>query len=469
MRLLERNAKGQVLVLVVVLMFVLIGMASLALDIGRAYGVKARLNAAVDAASFEATKAMGQGSNEDEMVKKAGDVAKAFFYANYPADGYLGAIPTAPTVTPNHDLNTGLWKVTVAASAQMPTFLGGAVGWSNLNVGATSESQRRSLDMVLVLDISKSMEPVFPDVKANAEAYMDFFSETDDRIGLVAFSTGAAPIVSICRQMNPPPYLPTSPPTGLSCSRGFVKGAVASHAGVKGAIGGLEVSAYTNSEEGMQKALDQLNSLAEGARSSTRVIVFFSDGAPNTFNGKIVLTGGGVAEGNLYSEVDGKNPRGNFTKDAPKPHMIFNELIYNDKAGTNYYDNILAPLTTDNTVVKSYNNMRFFSGGSSNKDVHCDANKAARNMAENLANTARSQGVIVYTLGLGGHLDDLEVDCDYTAVEYGTNILKRMANTKDSDTHNSSQPTGIYCHAATPADLKPCFDQIASAVLRITR
>ena len=466
MRLLKQNQKGQVLVLVALMLVILLGIASLALDLGRAFGIKARLNAAVDAASFEATKAMGQGANESLMITKATDVATAFFNANYPA-GYLGATPAAPTVTPVHDPATGLWTVTVEATAQMPSFLSGLAGFPSFSVHASSESQRRSLDMVLVLDTSASLASDFPLVKSESEAYIDLFSETDDRVGLVAFSTGAAPIVSICGDMSPP----QNPSNGLSCSRGFVKGTAGSRPpdGVKSAIDKLDLNLTTNSEEGIKKALDQLNSLRKEARSSTRVIVFFSDGAPNTFNSKVTLDGGTTVSGNLYSYITDEN------NNSAKPNWIFDPTKYDDSTGSKY--TLRAPLTTSGSDLSgtvplaSFDGKRSFSGGISDVDVHCDANKAARNMVENVANTARSQGVIVFTLGLGGFLDDLEVgDCGYVkAVENGTNILKRLANTTDSDTYNPAQPSGIYCHAQTTADLKPCFDRIASIILRITR
>jgi hypothetical protein len=59
-------------------------------------------------------------------------------------------------------------------------------------------------------------------------------------------------------------------------------------------------------------------------------------------------------------------------------------------------------------------------------------------------------------------------DCS-THYEKGSTILKRIANTTDSDTYNPGEPTGIYCQANSADDLKPCFDKIASAILRITK
>jgi Flp pilus assembly protein TadG len=458
-KLWPQDPKGQVLVLVALLMVVSLGIAALALDFGRAYGIKARLNAAVDTASYEATKAVGQGSDEALMKTKATQVATAFFNANYPAE-YLGATPAIPTITPVHDAGTGLWTVTVSATAHMPSLLAGVLGWGGFDIGATSEAQRRSLDMVLVLDTSLSLQKsgVFGSVLTNSQAYVNMFNEADDRLGLVAFSTGASPLVPICRD-TPIPSPQNPNPESITCRRGF------SRATVNHAIDALSPNSDTNSEEGMKKALDQLNSLRPDSRSATRVIVFFSDGAPNTFNGRFALTTGGTVDGNLYSKV---------SQDS-NPYPIFDQTQYDDNSGTGY-SNLTVPLPTggkdlSGTVpLASYNNKRTFLGGRTDINLHCDINIAARNMLENVANQARSQGIAVFTLGQGNLLNALEVnDCGYTSVENGANILRRMANTANSDTYNPAQPTGIYCFAATAADLQPCFNQIASAILRITR
>ena len=46
-----------------------------------------------------------------------------------------------------------------------------------------------------------------------------------------------------------------------------------------------------------------------------------------------------------------------------------------------------------------------------------------------------------------------------------------MANTTDAPTRcfNPSKPVGLYCFAATQADLTPCFSKLASAILRISK
>ena len=74
----------------------LIGAVGLAVDAGRAYGVKARLNAAVDAASIAAARALAQGADEDARIANAQATAVRFFNLNYPTD-FLSSTPSAPT------------------------------------------------------------------------------------------------------------------------------------------------------------------------------------------------------------------------------------------------------------------------------------------------------------------------------------------------------------------------------------
>ena len=55
--------------------------------------------------------------------------------------------------------------------------------------------------------------------------------------------------------------------------------------------------------------------------------------------------------------------------------------------------------------------------------------------------------------------------------ETGEAVLKCMANVADgpSRCYNAAKPAGMYCYAATEADLTPCFTKLASAILRISK
>lgn len=457
MRLLHRHSKGQVLVLLALTMIMLLAVVALAVDIGRAYGVKAKLNAAVDAASFEAANSLAQGSGEEGMRKRAAQVASEFFAANYRLK-FMGAEPPVPTVTSVRDASTGAWTVRVAATAQMPTFFAGALGWRTLDVSAASETVRGTLDMVLVMDTSESMtiNNQFPEVRKRAKDFVSLFDDLDDRIGIVAYATGAFPVVSICGTSPNPVQNPG--PNSMNCDRGF------NSKTLDDAIDDLVPGGMTASQEGMKKALDQLRGLKQNLSAGHRAIVFFSDGAPNTFNGRFPLQGGGNVEGNLYSGVwpadgaDGTLRVHDPSKylDAGQPYKV-NGLPQTDLSGT---------ISTE-SAQKTRRLIRI----TTPPHLKCDANAIARNMAENVALMARKEGITVYSIGLGAQMTTSQMfdeNCS-TKDEVGTTILRRMANTPDSDTYDPTQPSGIFCFAPDVPGLKQCFDRVASTILRITK
>jgi hypothetical protein len=92
--------------------------------------------------------------------------------------------------------------------------------------------------------------------------------------------------------------------------------------------------------------------------------------------------------------------------------------------------------------------------------------RAARNLTEAVAAKARDEGIFVFTLGLG----DIKTKTGDPA-ETGESVLKCMANVPDAPArcYNPAKPVGMYCYAATDADLTPCFSRLASAILRISK
>ncbi|MCL4183856.1 MAG: VWA domain-containing protein [Burkholderiaceae bacterium] len=459
--------RGQVLIIVGLSLVVLIGAVGLAIDSGRAYGVKARLNAAVDAAAIAAARALSEGADDNQRRQNAQAAAARFFQMNYP-NGFLGSTPSAPSTSAVHEAS-GYWRVNVSATADMPTTFMRVLGNTEANVAAAGEAIRRDLDVILVMDTSGSLGPptspssVFPTLKSAAKSsFINRFAAgaNGDRVGLVSFSSGSVIDVQIDK-------------TG---ARGFNRTAI------NNAIDALPLGGATASAEGMRKALEELNAVPAAVRSSLRVILFFSDGAPNIINGTFPRQSGGTVTGNLYSETSSQtieDGRGrSLCRDSDGACRLFpqnqrngNESWYSTGNSSDVDGPRITslPLTGSGSVaLSSYNNRRTING-SPYTNNRCNVNKAARNMVENIANTARGQDVRIYTIGLGDALNNLEVTfCGYGNNERGATILRRLANTADSDTLNAAQPQGLYCHAATAVELDRCFSTIASEILRLT-
>jgi Flp pilus assembly protein TadG len=444
------NRKGQVIVYVTIAVVVLILFVGLSLDSGIGYIVKTKLNSAVDAAAIAAGRALSEGSNDAERQANAEAAANKFFDANFP-EGYMRAqVTSGPTILTEKDAG-GEWHITVSATVVVPTYFLKIRDMNSFTASSTSEAIKRDVDMILILDCSGSLGPptstadTFPKLKTAAVNFINNFNDGPggDRIGLVTFASGAV----------------TDVPINKDSTRGFDKTQVTN------AINALTVGGSTDSEEAMRRALVELDAVPAGVRSSLRVIVFFSDGAPNTVSGNY-NNGGTIVLGDLYSETDpGSAPRRLYQYDRRDFFL-------------GYYGSISILPTTDYTTtvpLASYNNRRTLSPppGSAGSNTRCNLNKAARNMVENVANMARSESpdpIHVYSLGLGYRLNTLEITfCAYGNDEYGANVLKRLANTLDSDTYNSSQPSGLYVYAENADDLDNAFKTIAAHIFRLTR
>lgn len=467
--------RGQILILTGLTLIVLIGAVGLGVDTGRAYGVKARLNAAVDAASIAAARALAEGTDDTTRIENAEAAAVRFFNLNYPSD-FLGSTPSTPSTSAVKE-EGGRWRVRVSATAEMPTSFIRVLGPTQVDVGAMGETIRRDLDAVLVMDTSGSLCPsggsncsTFQTLKQAAiNGFVSKFNSGagGDRVGLVSFSSGAVLDV----------------PIDKTATRGF------NRTTVENGINALRVRGATASAEGMRRALNELDAVPAEYRSSLRVILFFSDGAPNIINGQFYRQGNNsivpstTTTGNLYSETTS----GNINPYCPASDGACRVFPSNQRDGSEtwYSSNVYAnrpaithlPLAgSGGTNLASFRipaerTLATASGGGASfpyDNSRCNVNKAARNMVENLANSARSQDIYVYTIGLGDALNNLEVTfCGYGVNERGANILRRLSNQPGSDRFNSAQPKGLYCHAATASDLDRCFSTIASEILRL--
>ena len=466
-----RRIRGQIAVLTAVVMVVVIGAVGLAIDSGLGYIIRARLNSAVDAAGIAAARDVVIGTTRSEQEASARQAAREFFDANYPASGFFHSTPTLGNVDITW-LPNGRVLVNVAATSVVPVTLMHLFDFEFLNVGSAAEVLRKDLDMSFVMDTTDSMLPVAATVRSSAKSFLDHFNPTVDRIALIHFSHGA--VVDV--------------PFKADQSRGFDRTTM------KTRITNYSFNGFTNYSEGFWHARDQLNNkISMVNRSSLRVIVFFSDGSPNTFasyfayNARPTGTGctslvqgtsapyyvpGALQTAASCCTVDGlwrfdvqaqQLPGqcyisgGAIGGGTSPPHLTTTALPdwYNPHDRLNERE-FRVVTNTPRVVTNATNNTTV---------AYRNINRASRNLPEAMANAARNEGIYIYTLGLGSHVHDLTGPDN----EDGESLLKRMANTADSATYNAGQPTGVYCWAATENDLMPCFAKLASEIMRITK
>lgn len=425
-----QRQRGQITMIAGVLMIGLLGIVGLGIDGGLSYVTKARLNAAVDSAAVAAARAVTNGTTQAEQTAAARQAATDFFNANFP-NGYLRGTPTLNTT--NVAFDQGKVTISVSASATMPLSFIKVLGFNNVAVAANSTTIRKDLDMIFVIDSSGSMGPVWSTVRSNANSFLNQFSPSTDRVGLVHFSSGALSDIAI-----------------RTSARGFDRPTMQT------TITNLSNGGNTNYAEGLWQARSQLNSIPTTSRSSLRVVVFFSDGQPNTLAAVYQTKNGNNCTGGITSQ--GGNVDGYFAIDQQDSTLNGNcNSVTNNKAPAQmpaYYNAHNASDTEFKIVGSSPNTVTSSTNGG---NLATNVDNAATNVPLAMASSLRDQGVYIFTLGLDGNGG------------FDANLLKNMANTPDASAYNKSQPSGIYCYAKTINDLRPCFSKLASEILRISQ
>ncbi|MGF6778571.1 vWA domain-containing protein [Paraburkholderia sp. GAS334] len=444
MNLSRKRQQGSISMLVVISLIAVIAVLGLAIDSGFGYMIRTRLDAAADGAALAAGHAVTRGNTPAEQTTNAQQAAAAFFTANYPTN-FLGS--TATMNTPSIVFNAGTVTIDVQAQAQVPVSFMQLFGFRILNVSTHSQTIRKDLDMAFIVDVTGSMttmpgEPAA--VRANAISFLNNFDISNDRVALMHFAYGT--IVDV-------PYKADS-------SRGFDR------PGMTQAINHFSFKGSTNSSEAFWNARTQMDQLVNP--SSLRVIVFFSDGAPNSFASQFANKV--AACNNMVGTVvsgDGQSgtPTGFYRDDQISQSVGWPCSVGN--VSNNFIKQLPAFYNAHNPNDQTFPIVTNSPRVVTNAVTYTNINRASRNLLEAMAENARANKIYVFTLGLGLELTQPAGPDN----ELGQDVLKCMANTSDAPArcYNAQEPVGVYCHAATPADLKPCYSQLASAILRIAK
>jgi Flp pilus assembly protein TadG len=185
---LVRRCEGSVAIIFALCAIPLIICAGMAIDIGRAYAVKVRLGAALDAA------ALAVGSEVNQTPTQLTADMQNYFTANYPSTA-LGTDVTITPVPANADLTAA--TVNFQAQATVPMTLMRLVGINSITVTATAQTQKTTgLEIAVVLDNTGSMLCGPNDGAPN-------YSDSTCSPGVVASDTACASSTSrICTLIN---------------------------------------------------------------------------------------------------------------------------------------------------------------------------------------------------------------------------------------------------------------------------
>lgn len=444
------SQKGAVMVMFALMLTVLVGFTSLAVEVGRWYLVKAELSKAVDAAALTAAKNL---SNPNVTLV---DLAQEFGFENFPV-GYLGtpgegdgAVHLDVTrVQTDAGVDTNQFRVNGTVSV-FPIF-STLFGINTVQTGSSGVAQRKDVEIILVLDRSGSMwggtpgSPMY-DLKSAAQSFMDFFKETqdDDRMGLISFATG----VTVDHALS------TNFFDEMSSQIEYIN------------VGRTSSDCTTNAEDAIDQAggpqgfTDQ--ALVPG---DLQFLIFFTDGQANTF--RDTFTSNGIAydaaaaiETVLYNPTGGRYGK----LYDPKTGGILSSVLPFPTGDGRPNDTSSCPscgaschFNTRWNVFSAYPVPGY---SAESYPAYCGIPRSAltydgwfsptaTQMAIKHAQELKDKGIRIYVIGLGG--------VDETSFLF----LKQIA----------SEPVSEYYHyTPTSAQLKPIFTTIAQNIkLRLVK
>lgn len=156
------DARGNVLMLVAAATIPLMAMIGAGVDMARAYTVQARLQQACDAASLAGRRAMLHDVIDDDVRTEA----NKFFNFNFPQRMY-GTSGFSPVI---ERPSSGAVKIT--ARTTLPTTVMKILGFQQLDIGTDCIASQDfiNVDVMLVVDVTGSMNQTLPDGKKRIEA-----------------------------------------------------------------------------------------------------------------------------------------------------------------------------------------------------------------------------------------------------------------------------------------------------------
>ncbi len=398
----DKHEKGQIFIVLAILIPILIVFVGLSVDLGMAYLTKTTLSKAVDAAALAAMRNINQGQS------KAAAVATSAFNANYQSVlGFSGNTPT-PTVAWSTDAN-GNTLVTISATATLNTSFirvlsilpGVGSTYNTLSISESAQAIRNPLVMSLILDRSGSMNnnggaAALPGA---VTTFISYFDQTVDNAAEISFS-GADTV-------------------DFKMNTSFIQP-------ITNAVEGLTYSGGTFAQGGLQDGEAQI--LTKPLTPNIiRVAVFFTDGYANTNNDNLQCNPPSL-----------KTTNRNYGGCAP---IEFGTVFFMNPATGDWNGN--------NCNAKTFPVQAPGVGNSMNvTNITNDATYRTEQLATKMRTNDK---ITIYSIGLGNLIIKP--------------YLQDIANDPAAATYDATQPVGQAVFAPDASQLQTVFQIIASKIL----
>ncbi len=392
---LRRFQPAQIFIVFALSLPVLILFLGLGVDFGFAFVTRARLSKAVDAAALAAMRNISQGQAQVTTI------AQSAFNTNYGSGAGRDFSPPIFKVALTTDASNNA-VVNVSATATINTsFLRLLSGLQTLQISSYAQATRPKLIMSLVLDKSGSMNKnggaqALPPAVVN---FLSYFDNSNDQVADVSFSSVASVDVSMRTNfLNP----------------------------ITNAVNNITFAGATYSQGGLLNGQAQINGVTVApGQNVIKAAVFFTDGWANTVEDTLNCPPSTLL---------------NFGGCAPP------EAAVGWCSGISFLD----PTTGSGRSCGATQFPSQVAGGMQPLTQTNIANDAMYRAVQT-ANSMRTQGIVIYSIGLGDKISQA--------------FLQQIANDPASSTFNPNEPIGQAVFAPTAQDLDAVFQAIASEIL----
>jgi Flp pilus assembly protein TadG len=440
----------------------IVPLVGLAIDAGILYTVKGRLQMAVDAGALAGARALSRGNDDASQQSNAKAVAQAYALLNFPSGYFNITPPTFPGGSITVDESVANQRsVTVSTNVTAPLYFLRWLGDTAATVNASATAVRRDVNVVIVMDRSGSLQNSgsCAGLKASAVEFVTKFANGRDNVGLVTFATSSANDFSLANNFNTASPSVSTILSSITCTGG------------------------TNSAQGLWYGYQQLVALNQP--SALNVVLFFTDGYPNTFTALFPIKGsssctskaakqGVLAAGysnpltapttpsamfGLLSWIGGTQPMASDLNETPTNSS---GCAYNSDFTTVGNDIASIPNADvwGNSTNTGYQSVTTDASGNITATPMNNQNagwNAADNAAFRIRNSAAIPNIHTYAIGLGN------------AGGTPADFLERSANDPRASNYDSTKPAGIYVFAPTSADLSNAFAEVASQILHLSK